>query len=117
MTAALISALEKASEGSRELDAEIALAVGWTQEKRGRELKKWWGSPPGSQYDWMRQSGPPRFSTSLDAGLPGEDIYRVERVESPTERWWKAYQGQCIGQGKTEALARRIAALKSRRPA
>lgn len=90
----LIARLEAATEGSRELDKAIWLEIG--------------ESP-------MKLILCPHYTTSIDAALPGEDIHRVERVQSPTVTWWKAYQGIHIGQGKTEALARRIAALKARR--
>ena len=59
----LISRLSAATGPSRELDGEIALANGWTQE-RDRFVGDCWKSPRG-RY----QSGPPRFTESIDAAL------------------------------------------------
>lgn len=55
----LIEKLEAATEGSRELDAEIALTQGWTKNKI------WWITPHGEQVNY----DPPCWSTSLDAAL------------------------------------------------
>ena len=54
----------------RELDAEIALAVGYTREKKGRERIAWWRDPKGQQlgYDGWHNF-PPAFTRSLDAAV------------------------------------------------
>lgn len=66
---ALIEKLETAEEGSRELDAEIALQVaGWTLEKRGAERKAWWRAP-GQSWASTYNNNPPQFTRSLDAAL------------------------------------------------
>ena len=58
----LIARLQAAGEGSRELDAEIALAIGWREGHVGQE--RCWYDP----NDRMRAL-PERFTTSLDAAL------------------------------------------------
>lgn len=63
----LIAKLEAAREGSRELDCQIALAIGWTHDKRGREKQPWWRYPGAPE--WSRRGFPPSLSQSLDAAL------------------------------------------------
>jgi hypothetical protein len=70
----VVKALEAAKEGSRELDAMIALAIGWALEPRG--IGRCWMSPTN-----ILHYEPTRFSRSLDAGravireeLPGWDV-------------------------------------------
>jgi len=76
MTTHLITRLEEAAEGSRELDAEIATRFGWVHERRIPEFRspKWW--PPieletkeqTSAYAYAK-SNPPPVTTSIDAAL------------------------------------------------
>lgn len=70
----LISMLEKAEAGSRELDAEIGIAAGFAERRKGNVYKL---SEAGSTLElyW-----PAPFSTSLDAAvalvellLPGQE--------------------------------------------
>lgn len=60
----LLGKLEEASEGSRELDAEIAMAVGWWRDCSG--LPPVWFTPDGER---AIRNEPPHFSDSLDAAL------------------------------------------------
>lgn len=68
---ALISQLERAEEGSRELDVEIALACGWRRVKR--EYADTWSIPTAwiECDSWAdpdgKESAPPLFTSSLDA--------------------------------------------------
>ena len=94
----LIARLEAATEGSRELDSEIADIVGYRH--------------PNGLMLW------PRYTTSLDAKLPSENI--VSCMWN-SENWSALHdfgddRPLVEGIGKTEALARRIAALKAREP-
>lgn len=112
----LIANLEAATEGSRELDGEIALTEGWTFQKMKGDAKPYWRKP-GTVYYYMRADGPPRYTTSLDAALTGENIIDVRYVGG--NQWMAthrdvAHNREFTGRGCTEALARRIAALKAR---
>jgi hypothetical protein len=60
---ALIEKLEAATEGSRELDAEIALACGWRFNK-GTVYSYHWLDPQGAH-----NAVPSPFTESLDAAL------------------------------------------------
>ena len=107
----LIARLEAATEGSRGLDYRIAEASGWLY--RGDEEFKEYGCnwfAPGISKGWQL----PLFSTSLDAKLPGEDICEITRLSLNPLRWeaWQFGMEFC-GTAHTEALARRIAALKA----
>lgn len=56
----------KASTGpDREIDADIALAVGWTHEKHQHDRQPYW-RVPGETRGFMR-TGLPAFTSSLDA--------------------------------------------------
>lgn len=66
MTEALAERIEQATEPSRELDAEIALAVGWTYRLRG-DGHCWF--PPNSKYPWEHEMDAPPFTASIDAAL------------------------------------------------
>ncbi len=109
----LITRLEQAPEGSRELDCEIHNALYDTRLfVSGSEVKNTNGI--GEVWD----ADCPHYTTSLDAKLPGENI---RHVESPLgTRRWEAWQCdgegeiEAFGYGNTEALARRIASLKAR---
>lgn len=101
MSADLIKRLET-EEGDRGLDYEIHSSLG---------LKS-------------LRSQVPHYTTSLDAKLPNEQIIEVKDLRA-TVGWekgfpeWSAYclvpgKTVCVGHGHTEALARRIAALKAR---
>lgn len=65
-TASLIQRIEAAVEPSREMDAEIARAVGW-RDVHGSPLDDGFmgGRPPGGD-DWLHVPG---FTGSLDAAL------------------------------------------------
>ena len=113
----LIERLQEASEGSRELDQKVALAIGWTK-------KKWcsrnWLPPGGKNIDC--RSNIPRYTTSIDAALTLLDewweyeittLYGVAHVELPLNASGIDPQ---IGRRKDGdvPLALCIAALKAR---
>jgi len=105
----LLSDLQSATAGSRELDARAALAVGWVHQPNVAHNFKW-RDPEG--FD---RPNIPHYTTSLDSKLPGENIVQVHYDGDN----WIAYHrgedfGSFIGIGRTEALARRAACLKAR---
>jgi len=71
MNDSLLSRLQSAAGPSRELDAEIALASGWTKQ-RDRFVGEHWQSPEG-----RNQIGPPFYTESIDAALTlmPEDVF------------------------------------------
>jgi len=73
---ALIERLKAATEGSRELDYDIARSVGWTERVDAVDGKKWWANPDGI-WGFVRP-----LTTSLDAALtlitPETDIDYLE---------------------------------------
>lgn len=105
----LIAKLEAATEGSRELDRMIGEHLGYKRIK------------PVSFDCWFHPAGfsgaLPMWTTSIDAALPWENIVSVSRQMDG--RWLADHHHQAgpnivnqfSGIGKTEALARRIAAL------
>jgi hypothetical protein len=116
----LIARLEAAAEGSRELDADIFEVAGGELYKRARVLA---AEPCGAPDDTVAKAArgyAPRYTTSIDAALPGEDIVFMRKVEDGQGRvWYEAQQSGSFGytgKHKSEAIARRIAALKARQP-
>lgn len=72
----LIERLEAATEGSRELDCEVACALGWKFERRGNRKKRWWYEPGLDEAESLdsshrHNSAWPnmRWTTSIDAAL------------------------------------------------
>ena len=113
----LIERLESAPEGSRELDGEIALLLGWKKTIDGFYNSRW--KDPAGQ---LQGNIPPAFTTSIDAALtlvpegwrwdigPWDDQIRAE-IWNHTEDETKE---QYCGFASTPALALCIAALKAR---
>lgn len=116
----LIKRLENAGEGSPSLDIQIALATGWVTRP----------SPIGQGYLYYpsansRNKAVPDYTTSIDAKISGENIISVKKIEF---NMWRAVHEiepphhqlgggrTTVGIAKTEALARRIAALKAKQP-
>jgi len=66
----LADRVERAEGPSRELDAEIALAVGWTTAvpALSHPDNHWW-YPPGRHLDQDARQACPQFTASLDAAL------------------------------------------------
>lgn len=121
----LIARLESATEGSRELDAEIGAEVRYFSDKAEDWMRGWQGpiapypEKPGHIACWHTDGrmsvwwSVPRYTTSLDAKLPGEDIVHI--YERQDGSWAAINRGsETWGDGRTEPLARRIAALKAR---
>jgi hypothetical protein len=67
---ALAERCEQAARPDRELDADIALAIGYTHERRGTERARWWRTPSGQQLAYEGyKNHPPFFTGSLDAAI------------------------------------------------
>jgi len=107
----LIAKLEAATEGSRELDVGISGAIGWAINDDGL-----WAN--ASHPTRLRAQIPGNFTRSIDAALPGENIVYAEKSMTEDGKWLARQlmdDGTALGAyGHTEALARRIAALKAR---
>lgn len=116
-TDALLKHLEAATEGSRQLDGYVAYAI-----KPDEALMKEVG---GQGISYANCVDAPHYTTSLDAALTWENIAHVHAPDwhgaQPPGRWQAAHdcgEGRAVyGYGSTEALARRIAALKAREAA
>lgn len=92
----LLDKIQSAEEGSDELDLDIAEWIA-EMESAAVAIQPW--------------------TTSLDAKLPWENIVSVQynRHIKIWGAWHRDQQGnQHLGEAKTEALARRAAALKGR---
>lgn len=89
--AQLISRLEAASEGSRELDAAMFRAIGAPLPDKfaNLNLELTWG-PDGSAYmpvgEMQVRYEPPAYTTSIDA--------IVALIERKLPGWWVQYLGQ-----------------------
>lgn len=114
----LIKRLAETSEGSRELDAEIAKSLGWRLDQYGLQGVAKWLAPGENTTQLL-----PHFTTSIDAKLPWEEKlwWSIHSPNGfpPYDKW----EAICCtpdgpefkGEAKTEALARRIACLKARK--
>lgn len=101
----LIERIEAAPEGSREMDAEIARAAYPDLKQGGDGL--WYISGTHVRIE--------PYTTSIDARLPDENI--VETKLKLSGKWIAMHARNgvaCNGEGHTEALARRAAALRAR---
>ncbi|MEX2009905.1 MAG: hypothetical protein WEC41_06905 [Dongiaceae bacterium] len=118
---AAIAALESAEAGSRELDAMIAGALGYSVDESHKIVRLL----VAEGYSWKVISEivgneVRSFTDSLDAALPGENI--VVAMFSPRRGRWAALHRAADGQevlawAGTEILARRAAALRALRAA
>ena len=129
----LIARLERATEGSRELDAEIAVAVRSLDTEGDKSLPKWagknypiWRARPDGRVECVHTDGtgslnwsPLHYTTSIDAALslvPEGHDWIVADVNGHVGGTPYA----CVGSKKphfaeTPALALCIAALRARR--
>jgi len=113
----LIQRLQDATEGSRELDFDIALSIGWTRE--------WyiscygWKNPKGQQCS---ERYVPAFSTSIDAamtlvpeghGTVALEITRKSARAAIGNDTQEGFVGEAA-EAPTPALALCIAALKAK---
>lgn len=126
MTNPLIERLQKAGEGSRELDAEIALAVGYHCQPDGYGEGDAWTTPEGRSLPSIGRMGarPPAFTTSIDAALSlVPEGWRVDELsESQRGRFWSMLRPReykeglfyVTDEGASFALAICIAALRAR---
>ena len=98
----LIARLEAAlTEGSRELDGLIAVLI----------------RPGFYPSVGIAEKDAPHYTTSLDAAVPGENIVEMYRFGPDLKFRVRHSWGDgrsAIGEHKSEAIARRIAALKAR---
>lgn len=115
--ATLLPALEKAERGSARFDLLLAYLFDTASpaDLRRIELFREDGYLPERIADLLGFVPLP-YTTSLDAALPGENI--VLSMYSAARGCWVAIQRRPDGEevmcdGATEALARRIAALRS----
>ena len=118
---AAIAALESAEAGSRELDAMIAGALGYSVNESHKIVRLL----VAEGYSWKVISEivgheVRSFTDSLDAALPGENV--VLAMYSPRRGQWAALHRAADGQeilawAGTEILARRAAALRALRAA
>lgn len=119
----LIERLEAATEGSRELDTDIHEAIG----KCAHRKWEYYCVEDGNSFDsghscascridmTDRNCEIPLYTTSLDARLPGENITQmINRGDAFLAHNLTEDERLTIGVGRTEPLARRIAALKAR---
>ena len=112
----IIPVLSEVSEGNEELDVRVSVALGELQSGSAKLLRLFLEDG----YDWSVISGlldeqVPAYTTSLDAGVPGESIVGV-LFSRKRQRWaaiHRASDGREVGPvwGATEALARRAAGL------
>lgn len=132
MSAELIARLEMATEGSRELDADIFIETAGIPEgsriDRNGGVVGWW--PPNSGYQYAREV--PHYTTSLDAALtlvPRKVDYELKIIGTPDGetytvagiRWWEIARADAPanwqhrdGNKLHPAHALCIAALKTR---
>lgn len=61
---ALADRVEKEAAGSRELDGEICLALGWTYQKMKGDSRAYYRRPGVTEY--YQRDEPPAFTSSLD---------------------------------------------------
>ena len=125
----LADRVEAVGAGSRELDAEIALALGWNQianpTMAGGLIGRWY-APDGKMTG---HDGPPRWTQSIDAALKliSPDWWleikgprKYLNIPSPVPNYWSVqiatwnHESDVMGWGKTIPLAICIAALKAR---
>ena len=99
MTDSLLSRLQALTEPSREIDAEIALANGWTYIKCG-DLRLWSNSDgPGAM---------PHYTGSIDAALTLVPRGAIWICGGHVRAYWADVSGYS-GSGPTPAIALLIA--------
>ena len=114
--AELIERLEKATGPDRKLDDDIAISHGWTFEKMKRDARPYWREPGQTEWFARSRSGPPAYTSSIDAAL----------TLVPEGMDWSisSYGGTFIhpgndapvirGEGRTPVLTLCVAALRAR---
>ena len=112
----VIAVLSEVPEGGEELDIRVSVALGELQSGSAKLLRLF----VEEGYDWsvissLLDEQVPAYTTSLDAGVPGETIVGV--LYSRKRRRWAAIHRGADGREEgplwaaTEALARRAAGL------
>ncbi|MFQ5741954.1 MAG: hypothetical protein ACE5HV_00015 [Acidobacteriota bacterium] len=114
----LTARLEAAEKGSRELDGRMfcwRYNFVFNRVQIGSTIQLFYNHRDGAG---QVATGFPFYTTSLDAALPGENI-TLACIYDREKGIWRAVNEadgiETYGFAKTEALARRIAALKARR--
>ena len=126
----LIAELEAAPKGSRKLDVKIhcvlhdrighpKLPKGYTMKDLGNKDRN--RGLAESQFIHSDRGPSPFYTTSLDAKLTWENISETALyyVDLPSKTMWRAWDEvgdtvmRVMGQGHTEPLARRAAALRA----
>lgn len=113
--AEIIDRLMKATEGSRELDAMVAEALGWERVKLISPRDSEWQSPGGKLF---YRSQLPAFAGSLDAitaeieARGGEWTVKQFKGRAPFVQAWMPGMG-AEGKGATPALALCVALLRT----
>lgn len=115
MTSSLLSRLQSLTGPDREIDAEIALAFGWTHTKLPRDGRAYWRKPGVTDW-WDRVSnGPPRYTASIDAALmllPDETPWQMQTSPNGS---FNAYVWDVPGESNaTPAIALCIAFEKAK---
>ena len=112
----VITGLGEALEGGEDLDIRVSVALGGLQSGSAKLLRLF----VEEDYDWtvisrLLDEQVPPYTTSLDAGVPGENIVGV--LFSRKRGRWAAIHRAADGSeegpvwASTEALARRAAGL------
>ncbi len=116
LLAKVISSLGEAPQGGEDMDIRISVALGEMQSGSAKLLRLF----VEEGYDWAVVSGlldeqVPPYTTSLDAGVPGENIVGV-LFSRKRGRWAAIHRGPDGREegpvwAASEALARRAAGL------
>lgn len=129
----LIERIEAASEGSRELDAEIGRTCGWVQKSHsqwGIGAPHWWrdGRCQSEIIGWwhsQQAASLPAFTFSLDAAITlvpqgmhwcvdsDGDRYMASASVGPQPIGGELYEPHAIADAETPALALCAASLKA----
>ena len=115
----LIARLEKLTCGDREVGYEVLLACGWRRTIIGNFYGPLyhWSSPDGSLS--YSEDGMPCPTRSIDAAMTLVPGGWFTTVEQRLNEWWVSLNDPdrlkiVRAAGKTEAIARSVAALKAR---
>lgn len=106
----IIGTLEHAETGSAELDQKLGQLAYPDRNSVMIDHEACWEVGAG---DNLRQMPMPKFSRTLDATLPWEEIVRVQRMATQPVFWRAWHTPMVTADGATETLARRTAALKA----
>ena len=106
-TLELEARMQIVKRGSPKLDAEIARVIRPDAELFFDSREPYW-----EPLDAPDPERVPRFSRSIDAKLPWENIVEIEACKGSSSIWRAVQQGNIEAIANTEALARRLAAIR-----